>query len=267
MSDLEISDRGAVRVLTINRPERRNALSATTADELCAAVQDAGRTAEVGALVLRGAGGHFSSGGDAHAILGVIDDDEDAAPIRLMQSFHRLVQAIWDCELPVVAAVSGVVYGGAFNLALSCDLIYASHDARFCQVFIERGVAPDVGGAYLLPRVVGLHKAKELMMLAGEIDARQAADLGLVNGILPDADAVHAHALEVAAQLAAKPRFAVSLTKRLLNSSTTGTLQSSLELEAITQATILRSPSARAGFRDFLDRGRRTPGTATPQTD
>lgn len=266
MSDIEISDHGAVRLLTINRPERRNALAATTADELCLAVQDARDAAGIGALVLNGAGGHFSAGGDAHAILGVIGDEADAAPLRLMQSFHRLVQAIWDCELPVVAAVSGVAYGGAFNLALSCDLIYCSHDARFCQVFVDRGVVPDVGGAYLLPRIVGMHKAKELMLLAGEINARQAADLGLVNEILPDGEAVLAHALTVAAELAAKPRFAISLTKRLVNSSTTGTLQSSLEFEAITQATILRSSSARTGFREFLDRGRRTPDTA-PHAD
>lgn len=259
MSDIDIIDHGAVRVLSINRPERRNALAATTAEELSAAIEEACRTAGVGALVLTGSGGHFSAGGDAEAILGVIGDDADDAPVRLMRTFHRLVQAIWDSELPVVAAVSGVAYGGAFNLALSCDLIYCSEDARFCQVFMQRGVVPDVGGAYLLPRVVGIHKAKELMLLAGEIGARQASELGIVNGILPDAEAVLAHAIAIARQIAESPSFAVSLTKRLVNSSTTGTLQSALELEAITQATMLRSPSAQRGFQEFLDRRRRTP--------
>ncbi|PRZ42063.1 enoyl-CoA hydratase [Antricoccus suffuscus] len=261
MSDIKISDHGPVRVLTINRPERRNALAATTAEELRTAVEDAARASGVGALVLTGAGGHFSAGGDAEAILGVIGDNADAAPVRLMRTFHRLVQAIWDSELPVVAAVSGVAYGGAFNLALSCDLIYCSEDARFCQVFMKRGIVPDVGGAYLLPRAAGIHKAKELMLLAGEIDAQRASDLGLVNGVLPDAEAVLARAIEIATQIAESPDFAVSLTKRLINSSTTGTLQSALELEAITQATILRSPSAQRGFQEFLNRGSRTPDT------
>lgn len=256
MSDIEISDHGLVRVLSINRPERRNALAVTTVEELHAAVEDARQSPDVGALVLTGTGGHFSAGGDAQAILEIIGDDADDAPVRAMRSFHRLVQAIWDSELPVIAAVAGVAYGGAFNLALSCDLIYCSEDARFCQVFIQRGVVPDVGGAYLLPRAVGIHKAKELMLLAGEIDAHQARDLGLVNDILPDAGAVLTHAISIAGQIAERSSLAVSLTKRLVNSSTTGTLQSALELEAITQATILRSPSAQRGFQEFLDRGR-----------
>lgn len=258
MSDIEISDHGLVRVLSINRPECRNALAVTTVEELRVAIEDACQDSDVGALVLTGSGGHFSAGGDAQVILGIIGDDADDAPVRAMRSFHRLVQAIWDSELPVVAAVSGVAYGGAFNLALSCDLIYCSEDARFCQVFLQRGVVPDVGGAYLLPRIVGIHKAKELMLLAGEIDAHQARELGLVSAILPDASAVLAHAVTIGAQLAERSRLAVSLTKRLVNSSTTGTLQSALELEAITQATILRSPSARRGFQEFLDRGRHT---------
>lgn len=256
MPDVEISDEGPVRVLTINRPERRNALAVTTAEELRYAVEDAARNSSIGALVLTGIGGHFSAGGDAHAILDVISDEQsDAAPVRMMSAFHCLVQAIWDCPLPVIAAISGVAYGGAFNLALSCDLIYCSEEARLCQVFVKRGVVPDLGGAYLLPRIVGMQRAKELMFLANEISAHQAHELGIVNAVLADPVAVREHAVVTAARLADSPRFAISMTKRLVNSSPTGTLQSSLELEAVTQAMMLRSPSARRGFEQFLDKG------------
>jgi 2-(1,2-epoxy-1,2-dihydrophenyl)acetyl-CoA isomerase len=254
-AEIEVTDEGAVRVLTINRPARRNALSVATADLLRSELDRAEADPAVGAIVLTGAGGHFSAGGDAEAILAVteeVDEGDDAAPTRLMRAFHRLVETVWHSPLPVVAAVSGVAYGGAFNLALACDLVVCSADARFCQVFLRRGVVPDVGGAYLLPRLIGMQRAKELMLLAGEIDAVRAEELGLVNAIRADPDATRAYALELAGRLAAGPRFAIAQTKKLINGSTAGTLQSSLELEAAVQAGVLVSPTARRGFRSFL---------------
>ncbi len=138
MSDIEISDHGLVRVLSINRPECRNALAVTTVEELRVAIEDACQDSDVGALVLTGSGGHFSAGGDAQVILGIIGDDADDAPVRAMRSFNRLVQAIWDSELPVVAAVSGVAYGGAFNLALSCVSARFSCNAVSCPMSVAR---------------------------------------------------------------------------------------------------------------------------------
>lgn len=239
--DVAVSDHGPVRVLTINRPQRRNALGISTAEALCLELERVASTAGIRAVVLTGADDHFCAGGDAEMILDVISDDADATPLRLMDTFHRLVQAIWESPLPVVAAVSGVAYGGGFNIALACDLIFCSADARFCQVFLRRGVAPDVGGAYLLPRLVGMQRAKELMLLAQEIDAARAERLGIVNAVLPDPGATLAHAMAVATDLADAPTFAASLTKRLINSSTTGNLRSALELEALTQTIALRS--------------------------
>lgn len=250
--ELLVGDEGAVRVLTINRPHRRNALTAELAERMRAELDRAASDADVGAVVLTGAGGHFSAGGDAETILEVVADPTDDAAVALMRTFHRLVETIWNSTLPVVAAVSGVAYGGAFNLALACDLVVCSADARFCQVFVRRGVVPDVGGAYLLPRLVGMQRAKELMLLTSEIGAEQAGRLGLVNAVLDEPDAARAHAVEIGERLAAAPRFAVAQTKRLLNSTTTGTLQSALELEAAVQAGMLRSESARVGFQEFL---------------
>jgi 2-(1,2-epoxy-1,2-dihydrophenyl)acetyl-CoA isomerase len=249
--EVQVQDQGPVRVLTINRPERRNALDIPTVETLRSALEEAGSAADVGAVVLTGAGGHFCAGGDADMILDVIKDDADFGPLRMLNAFHRLVEAIWESPRPVVAAVSGVAYGGGFNIALACDLIYCSAEARFCQVFLRRGIAPDVGGAYLLPRLVGLQRAKELMLLTPEIDAARAEQLGIVNAVLPDPEAASKRAIEVARDLARGPALAISLTKRLVNSSTTGTLRSALELEATTQAVALRSQSAADRFSAF----------------
>jgi 2-(1,2-epoxy-1,2-dihydrophenyl)acetyl-CoA isomerase len=249
---IRCEDTGAVRVLTIDRPERRNALTPEAADRLRDEFGRAERDRSIGALVLTGAGGHFSAGGDAHAILSAIDDPADDAPARLMRAFRQLVLAVWESPLPVVASVAGVAYGGAFNLALACDLIVCSADARFCQVFLRRGVVPDVGGAFLLPRLVGMQRAKELMLLTRELDATQAERLGLVNAVRPDAGSARTHAIELASRLAGGPRFAVAQTKKLLNASTDANLTAALDLEAAVQASVLRSRSARAGFGQFL---------------
>lgn len=256
MSHILISDAGAVRTVTINRPERRNALSPLTAEELTEAIASADGS-EVGAIVLTGQGGHFSAGGDAEAILEAIGAGGDNAPYRMMRSFHRLIETIWNSPLPVVAAVSGVAYGGAFNLALACDLIYASADARFCQVFVRRGVIPDLGGAYLLPRLVGMQRAKELMLLAGEINAERAEALGIVNAVLADPSATLAAARDAAANLAAAPSYTMEMAKRLINGSTNSTLAESLSAEASAQTLVLGTPAARDGFGAFLDRGKR----------
>lgn len=261
MTNVTVADEGPVRILEINRPQRRNALDLAAAEQLHTEIDRAGREG-VGAVVLAGAGEHFSAGGDADAILDIVADPDDDAPLRLMRSFHRLVEAIWSCELPIVAAVTGSAYGGAFNLALACDLVVCSADARFCQVFLRRGLVPDLGGAYLLPRLVGMQRAKELMLLTPEISASRALELGLVNVVLPSAATARARACELASQLANGPRTAIALTKKLLNASTTGTLQSALELEAVTQAVTLRTATARQGFEAF--RAARAQTAASP---
>jgi 2-(1,2-epoxy-1,2-dihydrophenyl)acetyl-CoA isomerase len=253
-SGLLVHDHGAVRVLTLNRPHRRNALDVETAETLTAEIERAGREHEVRALVLTGAGQHFSAGGDADAIVAAMDDPDDQATLRLMRTFHRLVESIWTCELPVVAAVRGAVYGGAFNLVLCCDLVVAAPDSRFCEVFLRRQVVPDLGGGYLLPRIVGIQRAKQLMFMTDEIDAETARSMGIVTTIPDEAEQVLEVAVATATSLAERSRIAVALTKRLVNESTTGSLQSSLGLEAALQAHALGSAAAREGFATFRSR-------------
>lgn len=122
--------------------------------------------------MLTGVGAHFSAGGDAELIVDRVQQGETAL-LAMMRSFHRLIEEIWNSPLPVVAAVGGLAHGGGFDLAPACDLVACAADARWCQVFLRRGVVPDLGGAYLLPRLVGMQRAKELMLLTPEIDAHR----------------------------------------------------------------------------------------------
>lgn len=251
MAELTVTDAGAVRTILISRPDRLNAMTMQTARALERAVRDAVEDGSVGAVVLSGVGGHFSAGGDAHAILERIDSPDERAPLELLRAFHRLLEEVWNSPLPVIAAVSGVAYGGGFNLALACDLVVCSPDARFCQVFLRRGLAPDVGGAWLLPRVIGLQRAKELLLLTPEIGAQRALELGIVTSVAADPVAT---AADLARRIAKGSRLATALTKRLVNAGTDGDLHSFLELEAVTQSLALRGADARAGFAAFVRR-------------
>jgi 2-(1,2-epoxy-1,2-dihydrophenyl)acetyl-CoA isomerase len=244
--ELTVSDAGPVRVLAIDRPDRLNAMTTETAAALESALARAIGD-DVAAVVLTGVGENFSAGGDAGAIVERIDSGDERALLDLMRSFHRLVEAVWLAEVPVIAAVSGVAYGGGFNLALACDLVVCAPDARFCQVFLRRGLVPDIGGAWLLPRLVGLQRAKELMLLTPEIGAARAERLGIVNAVVDDPVA---HAVELGTQLAERSRLGVALTKKLVNASTSGDLRTALELEAVTQTVALGG--ARAGFEQYL---------------
>lgn len=250
-TEVLVRDDGPVRVLTLAGPLRLNSIAAATADALADELQRAEREDGVRAIVLTGHGDHFSSGGDADGVLDAAAREDDDAMIRFMRSYQRAALAIWQTSLPVVASVSGVAYGGAFNLALACDLIVCCQNARFCQVFLRMGVVPDFGGAFLLPRVIGMQRAKELMLLADEIDAGTAQRLGLVNFVLPSPAEAEETALGLAHRLAAQSRMAVSMTKRLMNSSTGGSFESALELEALSQASALGSRRAQSSFERF----------------
>lgn len=252
-TEVLVEDDGPVRILRLSGPMRLNSIAATTADGLCDEVLRAERDHQVRALVLTGDGEHFSAGGDAEGVLEAGAHEDDDAMMRFMRSYHRAALSVWSTSLPVVASVSGVAYGGAFNLALACDLIVASESARFCQVFLRMGVVPDFGGAFLLPKLVGMQRAKELMLLADEIDAGTAQRMGLVNFVLRDAAESLETAVGLAHRLAAQSRMAVGMTKRMMNASTGGTFEASLELEALSQASALGSRRAQSAFERFRE--------------
>lgn len=247
---LTAGDSGPVRILTWHRPQQRNALTIELAELLNKAIGEAERTEDIRAIVLTGIGEHFSSGGDARSIIGAINES-DAAVAHLMHSFHGLIRSIWNSPLPVIAAVRGVAFGGGFNLALACDMIVCSSNTRFCQVFLRRGLVPDLGGAFLLPRLVGLQRAKELMFLAPEIDAQRAYKLGIVNEIVEDGVDVQARAIEIATAVTQYSTRAIALTKSLINTCV-GDLSGSLNMEAASQTVALATPQVREEFQRFL---------------
>ncbi|MFE5704314.1 enoyl-CoA hydratase/isomerase family protein [Rhodococcus koreensis] len=251
MTHLTSRDEGRVRVLAFDRPEKLNAISVDMAVALTRALRAAASERLFGAVVLTGAGGNFSAGGDVRSILDTIADTDSFAEAGLMAAFHDLLTEIWSSRLPVVAAVSGVAYGAAFNLAMACDLVICSTDARFCQVFVRRGVIPDVGATYLLPRLIGARRAKDLMLRAPVVRAERALEIGLVNEVSGDAQSTLARAVEVAAEIAEYDDFVIAMTKKATNTSNDGSLQGALALEASLQTAALLRSGAASGFAEF----------------
>lgn len=221
------SDRDGVRTLTLNRPHRRNALD----PQLWIALRDALRAVadddSVRALVLTGAGGAFCSGAD-------ISVPEDVHPNRKLRRLSDVALALHELPIPTVAKVTGVAVGAGWNLALGCDLVVATPASRFCQIFARRGLSVDLGGSWLLPRLVGLQQAKRLALLAEDIDATEAHALGLVTWVKPD-DAIDTFVDELGRRLAAGPPVALAHSKGLLHAGAHCTFAEAVANEARAQ--------------------------------
>jgi 2-(1,2-epoxy-1,2-dihydrophenyl)acetyl-CoA isomerase len=166
---------------------------------------------------------------------------------------QRLISAVLDCEKPVVAGVNGTAAGIGAHLAFACDLVVAAEEARFIEVFVRRGISPDGGGAYLLPRLIGLQKAKELIFFGDDLHAEDAAKLGLVNRVVPRPE-LESAAGELAARLAAGPTKAIGMAKWLLNRSLDSDRRSAFDEEAWAQELIVGTADAGEGLRAFAER-------------
>jgi enoyl-CoA hydratase/carnithine racemase len=215
--------------VTLNRPERKNAANATMWAELLEVfrtIRDAPETDRV--VVITGAGDGFCSGADLSG------GGSERHQLAAMRHIRDVALSLHDLPQPSIAKVNGVAAGAGCNLALGCDLIVASDRARFSEIFARRGLSVDFGGTWLLPRLVGLHKAKELAFFADIIDAAQAADLGLVNRVVPH-DGLDAAVEEWARRLAQGPPIALAQTKAMLNRSAQVTMEQALELEGWSQ--------------------------------
>jgi enoyl-CoA hydratase/carnithine racemase len=221
------SDRDGVRTLTLNRPDRKNAINPQLWEELADALRAAARDLELRALVIAGAGGAFCSGAD-------ISTPEDIHPKHKLRRLTEVALALHDLTVPTIAKVTGVAMGAGWNLALGCDFVVATPESRFCQVFAKRGLSVDLGGSWLLPKLVGLQQAKRLVLLADTIDAAEAQSLGLVTWIKP-AEEIDEFVADLAARLAAGPPFALAQSKGLLNDGAAATLREALANEARAQ--------------------------------
>ncbi len=226
METLQVARSEGVVTVTLDRPTKRNAVNDVMWRELLAAFTEVADSSEDRVLVITGAGGAFCSGADLSGAgaserhrLDVMRGIGDVA-LRL----HRLAK-------PTIAKVGGVAAGAGLNMALGCDLVVASDEARFSQIFAKRGLSIDFGGSWLLPRLIGLHKAKELAFFADVISAKEAQEIGIVNRVVP-AGELDAVVDDWARRLAAGPPVALSMTKTMLNNAFAVSMDQALEDEA-----------------------------------
>jgi len=248
---IEVTRRDGVLTITLDRSEKKNAIDHAGFRELLSAFTEADADPQTRVVVVTGAGGNFSSGADLAA--GV----DDRHPLDRMEVVNRSAAALHRIRVPVIAKVDGVAVGAGLNLALGCDLVVASDRARFSEIFSRRGLSVDYGGSWLLPRRIGLHRAKELCLLADILDARQAAEIGLVNRVVP-VEELDGTVEEMAARLAAGPPVALALTKRLLDESASMGFEQALDREAQSQAVNIMGDDVAEAFAAFLQK--REPG-------
>ncbi|MFE3327787.1 enoyl-CoA hydratase/isomerase family protein [Streptomyces sp. NPDC059176] len=239
--------------ITLDRPEAMNALTWDQRERIITLLSEASGDPEVRAVVVTATGKGFCAGADLRGAPpgGPRVAGDVARTIRL--GAQRLVTAVLDCEKPVIAAVNGTAAGLGAHLAFACDLVLASTSARFIEVFVRRGLVPDGGGAYLLPRLVGPQRAKELMFFGDELSAADAERLGLVNRVVPE-DALEKTARAWATRLAQGPTRALALTKQLVNASLDADRAGAFAAEAAAQEINMTTRDANEGVAAFVER-------------
>ncbi|MGW0598497.1 enoyl-CoA hydratase/isomerase family protein [Streptomyces sp. NPDC002776] len=246
------TDNGVCRI-TLNRPEVLNALTPDQRERLIDLLAEASADAAVGAVVLTGTGRGFCAGADLRGATATGDRIPGDVARMLRLGAQRLTTAVLDCEKPVIAAVNGTAAGLGAHLAFACDLVLAAESARFIEVFVRRGLVPDGGGAYLLPRLVGPQRAKELMFFGDALTAADAERLGLVNRVVPDAELENtAHTW--AERLATGPTRTLALTKQLVNASLDTDRAAAFAAEAAAQEINMTTQDAQEGVTSFAER-------------
>ncbi|MEZ4333102.1 MAG: enoyl-CoA hydratase-related protein [Myxococcota bacterium] len=269
LTTLRLELRAQTARILLDRPDKRNAMDSTMAWELAEVLDALESDPAVRAVLIRGAGGQFCSGGDlapAPATEAGRDFDPRRSRARaragspaavtldvMNRVYGRAIRALHQHPKPVVALVEGVAAGAGANLAFACDLVYATPDARFCEIFIRRGIALDCGGSWLLPRLVGLQRAKELAFFGDWISAETAREYGLVSAIF-DADRIGAAVDEKLAALAERPPIALAQIKQSLHRATTVSMTEALEIEAVAQAACASTEDMAEGVRAFLEK-------------
>ena len=261
-SELTYDVADGIARLTINAPDQGNSLTAHMRDELTDRLEWASSDLAVRVVVLGGAGDrHFCTGANLGGPQKPTPPIPEGAPERAMgdaarlirRGWQRLIAAILDCEKPVVAAVNGTAAGGGAQLVLACDLVVMADRAKLVEVFVRRGILPDAGGAYLLPRIVGPQIAKELMFLADDVPAARCEQLGIANRVVP-AEELDATVDELAGRLAAAPTKALGLTKWLVNRSFESSRHTAFEEEAVAQDLLTASSDFGEGLAAFRER-------------
>ncbi|GAB89674.1 enoyl-CoA hydratase/isomerase family protein [Gordonia rhizosphera] len=241
-----VDDKAGVRTITLSRPDRKNALDWPAWCALRDVLEDTSRNSEARVVILTGAGGSFCAGAD-------ISKPDARHPAAKMRILTDVAMALHDLQIPTIAKVTGVAVGAGWNLALGCDLVVATPDARFSQIFSRRGLSMDLGGSWLLPKLVGLQQAKRLALFAEMIDAAEAHTLGLVTWVV-SADEIDAFVVERARHLADGPPIALAQIKMLLNEGASATLRDALAAESLSQVVNFGTSDVAAAYAAFAQK-------------
>jgi enoyl-CoA hydratase/carnithine racemase len=260
METLQVFRENSVVTVTINQPEKKNAINSAMWDGLTEIFREIASRADDRVVVVTGAGNDFCSGadlsgrgGNAAAGGAGAGAQNQVHHLAAMRRVNDACIALQRLPQPTIAKVRGVAVGAGCNLALGCDLVVASTAARFSEIFARRGLSLDFGGSWLLPRRIGMHRAKELALLAEIIGANDALEMGLVNRVLPDSE-VDAFVDDWARKLAAGPPIALAQTKRLLNNSLNVTLEEALDDEAAAQTINFATSDTAEAMRAFIEK-------------
>ena len=248
--------------ITLNRPDTGNAMTQFMRDQIAAWVRDASSDLFVRVVVITAAGDKaFCTGADLRGgQLPPRPKPEDApgkvvgdASRLIRDGWQALVSSILDCEKPVIAGVNGTAAGGGMHLALACDLVVMAEEAKFVEVFIRRGIAPDAGGAWILSRLVGIQKAKELFFFGDDVPAAEAYRIGLVNRLVPLAE-LRGALEEWASRLATAPTKAIGAAKWLTNRALDVDRATALHDEAMAQELVTNTVDSQEGVASFVER-------------
>lgn len=241
---------GQIAKITLNRPKALNSMNGELVSTLAARLDDAKNDDEVRVIILTGSGKGFCAGGDLTYLKQLTNVVEAR---KFIVEVGALVKQIQSIAKPIIAMVNGVAAGAGFNLALACDIVFAADTARFAQSFVKVGLVPDCGGMYLLPKIVGMHKAKELMFTADLINAQTADSLGLLNKVVAPEE-LEAATIAFAEKLLMSAPIALGMVKQTLNGMEDMTLENWLAHEADMQTLCMQTKDHQEGISAFLEK-------------
>ena len=250
---VSIELKGGVAEISLRRPEKMNSFDASMRGEFLSALRSARENSVVRAILITGTGKGFCAGQDLGEL---IDAEKGGAPLafdRLVEEYNEAVRLITGADQPVVCAVNGAAAGAGANIALACDFVIAADTASFMQAFVHVGLVPDSGGSFVLPRLVGLAKAKELCMLGAKIPAAEALRMGMIYKVSPAAELLQ-DARALTTHLSEMPTRGLALMKRALQASLGSDLHQQLELEKSFQLTASHTSDHKEGITAFVEK-------------
>lgn len=251
--DIILEKEGGIATLTLNRPDKLNALNARIMAEIASAVTEVDEDDEIKVLIITGAGRGFCSGADLTPSGGERVMPGRRLLLEPLTGLGRLARVISSTDKPTIAAVNGVAAGAGFSMAVACDIRIASENSRFSAIFVRRALVPDTGITYFLPRIVGISKALELCITGDIIDAQEAEHIGLVNRVVPHNDLMK-ETKEFAARIAKGPSVAIELAKRSVYKGLENDLASQLAYETWAYNVVQQTEDVQEGRRSFVEK-------------